>query len=377
MKKILLNSAVLLLTGALSLTPITAKTRANDIGPKVSTSTPAPSAEISTAIPKTETPSKPKAFTAKIGGRFLLEGLAHMGHYPSSLNHSVGITDLRLTGQLSYEDWYLRIDVGFDGNKVGIKDSFLQWSRKGNIVRVGHTLGSFGIDPAVATYDYLFNSPANIHNLVFFGRHIGLIYNRVQPHYHISFGTFMGDNLNMGPDIEMGFNTALRAVYRPILEEDQVLQVGASGIFRLPNRSKSTGLRAVNLGCTGVTFLQSPMYQQLSITDARNESAAGIEFYYAYKKWLVQAEYMGLFVNRNAAQTFVGHGGYIQAGYLITGSHFGYDAGEGLPTAPADPKSLQLVFRYNFSTLGHNHWRFQGKVYIPNRMCHLPVLLCY
>ena len=297
MKKILLSSAVLLLTGAFSLTPITAMTRANDIDPLVPTISPAPSTEISTPAAKSGTAPKPKAFTAKIGGRFLLEGLAHMGHYPTSLNHSVGITDLRLTGQLSYEDWYLRIDVGFDGNKVGIKDSFLQWSRKGNIVRVGHTLGSFGIDPAVATYDYLFNSPANIHNLVFFGRHIGVIYNRVQKNYHISFGTFMGDNLNMGPDIEMGFNTAFRGVYRPILEEDQVLQVGASGIFRLPNRDKLTGNRAVNLGCTGVTFLQSPMYQQLSILDARNESAAGIEFYYAHKKWLVQAEYMGLFVN--------------------------------------------------------------------------------
>ena len=37
------------------------------------------------------------------------------------------ITDVRLTGKITLPDeWYTKIDVGFAGNKVSLKDAFVQ-----------------------------------------------------------------------------------------------------------------------------------------------------------------------------------------------------------------------------------------------------------
>ena len=298
--------------------------------------------------------SSKEKFKATIGGRFLLDGVAYVGDHPSTVHHQANIPDIRLTGKAFYGDWFMRIDVGFSNSQVRLKDSFFQYSKKGNIVRIGHILGPFGIDPAVSTYDNIFNSPANIHNLTYFGRHLGLTYSRVDKHYYISAGAFYGDNIDNLKTKNQGFNTALRAIWRPVNEGKRVIQIGVSGVFRQPDADKTTGKRDFLIGGTGVTCCDSPLYQNVLIDNARNENITGLEFYCSWDKWMIQTEYMGMFVPRTKSHTFVGHGGYLQLGYLITGSSFSYDDTEALPIAPADAKSLQLVFRYNFSTLNDN-----------------------
>lgn len=309
-------------------------------------------------LPKTE--EKTHKFKAKIGGRLLLEGGIYPGKRPSGLNHQVNITDVRLTGKFTYEDWFMRIDVGFGGNKVGLKDSFLQYSKNGNCFRIGHMIGPFGIDPAISTYDYLFNTSSNIHNLLYFGRHLGLSYTRTGQKYYVSAAAFVGDNLNFSQNTIQGFNSSVRAVYRPVNTCGRVLQIGVSGLYRMPDMDRGTGLRNLTISATGVTGLKSPDFQYLLIADARNQNDVAGEIYFSWDKWMVQAEYMAMFVNRKDAPVYTAHGGYIQAGYLITGKTFGYDDGEALPSNPMQPKSLQLVMRYNFSRLNDSKTELVG-----------------
>ena len=293
--------------------------------------------------------AKPK-FKASIGGRFLLDGIGYIKK-PAEMAHQVNIVDMRLTGKATYGDWFMRIDVGFDNNKVSIKDSFLQWSRNDNTVRAGHMLAGFGIDPGISTYDNIFNAPANINSLLYFGRHMGISYTRTGKHYYAGCAIFMGDNIKTGTDYQQGFSTSMRAVWRPINEEGRILQIGASGIYRDPDHNKKTGLKTITMSGSGVTCLNGPDYQHVTIENARNQFQAAAEMFFSWDKWMIQAEYLASFITRNNASTYFADGAYIMAGYLITGTNFGYDYGEALPTAPASPKSLQLVGRVNFSRL--------------------------
>ena len=296
----------------------------------------------------------------RIGGRFLLDGIGYF-NAADTLSPCANITDLRLTGTANYGDWFMRIDVGFDGNHLGMKDTFLQYSKNGNYFRIGHMLNSFGIDPAVSTYDYQFINCANITGLFYFGRHIGASYIRSAPKYYFSVNAFAGDNIsNINTSMKQGFNAAARGVWRPIMEETRQLQFGVSALYRKPDTDKRTGLSNITLSSTGVTSLSSPNYQYLSLDDAKDQIQLNAEFLMVREKWMLQSEYLATFIQRDHADTYIAQGAYIQAGYMILGTGYGYDTPEAVPTAPLQPKSLQLLARYNFSLLNDPNTGLNG-----------------
>ena len=77
----------------------------------------------------------------KLGGRLFIDGgLFTKNSY--SAHAKAEITDVRLTGKITLPDeWYTKIDVGFAGNKVSLKDAFVQKKWGNNNFRIGYMLG--------------------------------------------------------------------------------------------------------------------------------------------------------------------------------------------------------------------------------------------
>ena len=97
----------------------------------------------------------------KLGGRLFIDGgLFTKNSY--SAHAKAEITDVRLTGKITLPDeWYTKIDVGFAGNKVSLKDAFVQNKWGNNNFRIGYMFGMCCIEQSASTNDYVFMTGAN------------------------------------------------------------------------------------------------------------------------------------------------------------------------------------------------------------------------
>ena len=298
----------------------------------------------------------------KLAGRLHFDGVGYVNS-PDTLSPQLDIVDARLGGKVTMGNWYLTIDFSFAGSKVTAKDIFVQYAKDGNYYRVGHQFGSFGFEQTNSSNDLLFNAAANVTNLFSPGRRLGFTYTRTKPSYYISAGAFLGDDINVKTSVKQGHNMTLRGAWKPINEETSLLHIGASGYYRVPDMDKASDSRELVISAKGVTRTKSVALQYLALDNVQNQIQVGSDCYFFKDKWMMQAEYMWMRVNRKHAEAYQGHGGYIQAGYLIRGSHFGYDEVDALPTMPTDNGSLLLIARYNNSRMND----FSSQLYAGNQ----------
>ena len=307
-------------------------------------------AATNTTILATNNTNVAEGIKVKVSGRLHLDASTYF-NAPDTLSTRLDITELRLAAKVTYKEWYLKLDVGFAQNKLKIKDAFAQWHHKGHCLRAGYMLGFFGIDQSISTNDFTFNSGANICETYYNGRHNGISYTYSIPHWYISAGMFIGDGLVYNANTKPGQNASLRALWRPINRDKNILHLGCSGIVRRPDLNRTTGLRPITISSKGVTYTASPALQHLIISDATTQYEAGAEIFYTHYKLLVQAEYLFMAVQRKNAQTYCTNGGYLQLGWLIKGTQYNYDNLDALPYRPTDNGSLLMILRYNINNL--------------------------
>ena len=304
-------------------------------------------------IPGQSVFSQSEKLSWKLAGRLHFDGVGYVSA-PDTLDANLDIVDARLGGKVTMGNWYLTIDVSFAGVKVTAKDIFLQYSQDGNYYRLGHQFGSFGFEQTNSSNDLLFNAAANVTNLFTPGRRLGFTYTRTKPRYYVSAGAFLGDEITVKNAIKQGHNLTLRGAWKPINEEHQFIHIGASGYYRVPNTDKTTDTKRLVVSAKGVTRTKSPSLQYIKFEDVENQIQFGGDCYMFKDKWMLQAEYMWMRVNQKHAKDYQGHGGYVQAGYLIKGNTYGYDQVDALPTMPTDNGSLLVIVRYNNSRMNDN-----------------------
>ena len=286
----------------------------------------------------------------KLSGRFHFDGVGYINS-PDTLSHQLDVVDIRLGGKINMGDWYLNLDVSYSNNKVSIKDAFLQYSKHNNYFRAGHQYVFTGIDQPNSSNDMLLNATANIGSLMDNGRRLGLTYTRAVPHYYVTAGFFVGDDIHVRSTVRQGYSTVLRALWRPFNDEFCLFHIGVSGLFKVPNELKGTDYKNITFSNRGAVRTKSPDLHFLSINDAKKQIQCVAEFYGFKNKWMGIGEYYWTRVNRMNATAYRAHGGYVEGGYVLRGEHFGYDQVDAFPTLPTDRGSILLVARYNQSNM--------------------------
>ena len=287
----------------------------------------------------------------KLGGRLFIDGgLFTKNSY--SAHAKAEITDVRLTGKITLPDeWYTKIDVGFAGNKVSLKDAFVQKKWGNNNFRIGYMLGMCCIEQSASTNDYVFMTGANAAETFYLGRRVGVSYTFSQNKYYCSAGLFCGDGAEYDDKVLPGYNATLRGVFRPLNEAGKLLHLGVGGLFRRPDREKEQKDRLVTFSSNGVTGLSVPSVLDIEINNVKHTFQWNLEALYLSRRFFLQGEYLNMNVQRAQAACYRPWGAYIQGGFLIQGNFFNYDEWDALPLTPKESKSLLLSGRINVTNL--------------------------
>lgn len=288
----------------------------------------------------------------RLAGRFHLDGVGYV-NAPDTLSHQLDLVDLRLGAKISMGDWYVNIDASYAGNKISIKDAFVQYSKHDNYFRLGHQYVFTGIEEPNSSNDMLFNAISSTGSLLDSGRRLGFTYTRAMPNYYFTAGAFMGDDINVKGTVEQGYSAVFRGIWRPVNQEYGLLHVGGSAYYKVPNKDKETKLRNITLSNRGVVRAKGPNLHYLSIDNVNHQTLLSAEVIGIKNKWMLQGEYYWTRIDRVDAVAYQAKGGYVQAGYLIRGEHYGYDQVDAFPTCPTDKGSLLLLARYNNSNMNH------------------------
>lgn len=286
----------------------------------------------------------------RLSGRFHFDGVGYIDA-PDTLSHQFDLVDIRLGGKVTMGDWYLNLDVCYSNNKVSVKDAFLQYSKHNNYFRAGHQYVYTGMDQPNSSNDLLLNSTSNIGSLLDNGRRLGFTYTRAVPHYYVTTGLFVGDDIHVNGGVKQGYSTVVRALYRPVNEEYRLFHIGASALYKVPNELKGTDFKNITFSNRGAVRAKGPELHFLAINDAKNQFQYVAEFFGYHGRWMGMGEYYWSRVNRRNATAYKAHGGYIQGGVLLKGKHYGYDQVDAFPMLPTDNHSLLLIARYNQSNM--------------------------
>ena len=286
----------------------------------------------------------------KLSGRMHFDGVSYLSA-PDTLSHELDIVDLRIGGKVTFGNWYMKVDIGYASNKVAVKDAFIQYAKNSHYFRAGHQCVFTGMEHPNGSNDMLFNSISNIASLLYSGRRLGLTYTCAMPRYYLSAGAFVGNDINVRSIEKQGYTVSMRGVWRPIKKEYQLFHIGASALYKVPDEFKGSGNKSIVFSNRGVVRVKSPELHFLNINNAKKQVELVAEVYAFSHKWMMQGEYFWTRVNRVQSTAYRAHGGYIQAGYLLRGEHYGYDSVDAFSTLPTDRGSLLLVARYNNSRM--------------------------
>ncbi len=88
----------------------------------------------------------------KLTGRMLMDGGVYLKN-DNQFGNGTEFNDLRLGVKATYQNWSMKMEVGYVGNKVSIKDAFAAYTSGKHIIQVGQFYEPFTLDMLCSTYD--------------------------------------------------------------------------------------------------------------------------------------------------------------------------------------------------------------------------------
>lgn len=81
----------------------------------------------------------------KLTGRMLMDGGVYLKN-DNLFGNGTEFNDLRLGVKATYQNWSMKMEVGYVGNKVSIKDAFAAYTSGKHIIQVGQFYEPFTLD---------------------------------------------------------------------------------------------------------------------------------------------------------------------------------------------------------------------------------------
>lgn len=265
------------------------------------------------------------SWSIKVGGRLQADLNLHVDEDSSLDPITNDGTELRrarfeLKGTVADDmRWAAELDMANNG--VSIKDFWVgqRYGGDGPTYYVGHQKQPYSLDVEMSSNDIPFVERGVDTFLVipFVDRAIGV---RVQDtcgdNTFYAAGLF-GESVSPNSVEDEGWGLAGRLIHAPIIDEDQVVHLGARAAFRAPDdgtdsiriRDETTNMSNLRVVDTG------------TITDVDLVSIYGAEAYWANGPWSVGGEYNMMSVDRDGGD-FDFSSYHVQAAYSLTGESF-------------------------------------------------------
>lgn len=345
----------------------------------VAAAAPAPKDSIKFA-PSPQFTSADKAFSFKLRGRIELDtAFFDVRRGERDFNNGAELRRARLgmEGKM-FTDWGYRLEADVaagsrddsSGSEVDVKDAYIQYN---GIKDVGITVGQHktpnGLDQLTSSTNLIFMERASFSEAFLDRRNgggdfkLGISGRYAQPNWTLTLGAF-GENTaitgNSGAD--EGYSFHGRATFAPVNTDENLIHLGVSGLWR-----DTGGRESVRFGDRPEVRVDGTRLVDTSAFSAKSYTFVGAEFIGATGPVFVQAEYGRTNVERpNGLADVAFDGGYVQAGWFLTGERLPYKDGVLGRVEPKNNFSLkdggsgafQLAARY--SALGLNDGLIQG-----------------
>lgn len=302
-------------------------------------------------------PEKPK-FQVNPTGRILIDGAIFCSPEKSMFKDGVALPDARLGVKMKYGKWDAKIDIGFAYGKVGLKDLYINYTfNQLHSIKIGSFIHQFGLQSATSSSMKPTMEEPMSNSIFNDSRQLGV-------QYQYNGNKFLATaSLHTEPSAttvilvpnqftkeNVGVRT--RLAYRPFHAPGKMLQVGISGAFATPMKNGDPDVHdAFTFGCNFPTRVTQVSALSAEVTDARHLFKLSPELLVNYGPVALESQYFWVNVNRkDGLHSFTGQGAYATLRGLILGGNYTYDMMGGGIATPA-PKSLELVFDYNYSTL--------------------------
>ncbi len=308
-------------------------------------------------------------FKFGIGGRIFIDAAGYFDD-KTDLGSGSEIRDIRLLFKATvWKNWDAKINIGFDGGAVSLKDVFLQYNiNKNSFFRAGNFLEPFGIEQTESSKTIKFMNVSSTAEAFRPGRNLGVSYDRWGKSYYWALGLFGSDVNNTVSNQDEDFGITSRFVISPFHTE-KILHIGLSGTYRsvntitenVENRDygsiKNNG--SVRYRSRAATHIEGRRFIDATVEDAKSQLKYGIELITADGPVSLQAEYIktkvnvdmpGSYASYNFIEKYKANGYYAQLAWLIKGGNYKYKMKTARLIKPG-PGSLELLARYNRTNL--------------------------
>lgn len=324
--------------------------------------------------------SADKAFSLKLRGRIELDtAFFNVRRGTRDFNNGTELRRARLglDGKM-FTDWAYRLEADVaagsrddsSGSELDVKDAYIQYVGLKNLtITAGQHKTPNGLDQLTSSTNLTFLERASFSEAFLDRRNaggdfkLGLSARYARPNWSLTAGVF-GENAAItgasGADEGYGFHG--RATFTPVNTARNLIHLGVSGFWR-----DTGGRGTVRFGDRPEVRVDGARLVDTSAFEADSYTFLGAEFIGASGPFFVQAEYGRTDVNRGNGLADAGFdGGYVQAGWFLTGERLPYK--DGIP-GRVEPKrnfslkeggfgAFQLAARY--SALGLNDGSIQG-----------------
>jgi len=104
--------------------------------------------------------------------------------------------DLRIGMKATYQRWDMKVEIGYVGSKVSIKDAFATYTSGKHIIQVGQFYEPFTMDMLCSTFDLRFHqSPGSVLAMTN-SRRLGIAYTYNAMYYYACGGLFTDNDIS-------------------------------------------------------------------------------------------------------------------------------------------------------------------------------------
>lgn len=285
----------------------------------------------------------------KLTGRMLMDGGVFLPN-ENAFGNGTEFSDLRVGVKASYANWDMKVEIGYAGSKVSIKDAFATYTMGRHAIQVGQFYEPFTLDMLCSTFDLRFNQSPGAVLAMTNSRRLGVAYTYNSQHYYACGGFFTDNDISNVKNASQGYAIDGRLVYRPVNDgAGKLLHVGLAGVYRTPDGAlpDEEGRHTFIYKSPGVSTIDNRHLIYAAVDQARYQFKLGAELLIYYQKFFLQSEYIRTQVKRRLGLAdYTGQGGYVQCSWLLMGTTYAYDEALACPARPVG-RALELCGRYN------------------------------
>ncbi len=308
-------------------------------------------------------------FKFGMGGRVFMDAAGYFDD-KTDLGSGSEIRDVRLLMTASlWGKWDAKINIGFDGGAVSLKDVFLQYNiNKNSVFRAGHFLEPFGIEQTESSKTTKFMHVASTVEAFRPGRNLGISYDRWGKNYYWALGLFGSDTDNKTGDDE-GFGITTRLAFAPFYTDGNILHVGISGTYRTADEAGydsygDENAKSIRYRSRAASHIEGRRFIDATVDNAESQFKYGIEMIAASGPVSIQGEVIKAKVNYDSGSSYYSdeymtNGLYVQMGFLVKGGSYKYNMKSARLAKPS-PGSIELLARYNETDLNDDDTEIMG-----------------